>query len=451
VGRPLDLHRTVHRVAFTADGRSLVTQDHELIRVWTLPQDGLPMRGAELDSHHAFAMLSPDGTLAIPTGTTIDRGLKSMRAYRVATGEAAGPSFRPGGMITDAAFSPDGRSVATCTARESLDPPSKEGQEVHVWDWSSGKERWRALVPSGARSLAYRPDSQRLAVLCAYGELTVFDAGAGREVLRWRAKEGGERSDHWINNGKVGYSPDGQGLLVWGMGNDVRVFAADSGKLRYAPLVQRDKCHDLEFSPDGRLMALASYDHSVRVRDFATGSVVAQLPAHPDMVYSARFSPNGRLLVTACRDRTVRVWDWRAGKLACPQFEHAKDATAAVFTPDGHWVLSVSVDGTARAWDWRSGKPVTPSLLLRGRPLSVAVTPDGKHAVVGGFRTELALLDLGELARGDDDPDALCLWAELLAGQRLHEKGGTVNLSAAEWLDRWRNFKKQPEGGRISN
>jgi WD40 repeat protein len=230
------------------------------------------------------------------------------------------------------------------------------------------------------------------------------------------------------------------------MGNDVRVWDPDTGQLRYPPLRHRDKCHHLQFSPDGKSMALASYDHSVRVHDLATGKVLAELPEHPDQVYSANFSPDGRLLVTACRDRCVRVWDWRTRRLVCPQFEHGKDVTAAVFTPDGHWVLSASDDGTARAWDWRTGKPVTPTLMLMGNPRTVVVTPQGKHAVVGGFRTELAVLDLGELAREDGDMDALCLWAELLAGQRLHDGGGTVNLSAAEWLDRWRKFTKHPEG-----
>ena len=188
-------------------------------------------------------------------------------------------------------------------------------------------------------------------------------------------------------------------------------------------------------------MAVASYDGSVRVRDLATGAVVVELPAHPDIVYSANFSPDGRLLVTACRDRTVRVWDWRAGSLTCPPFEHAKDAMAATFTPDGRWVLSASTDGTARIWDWRTGKPVTPPLSVPGGPLSVVVTPDGKHAVVGGFGGALVVLDLGDLAAADVDPRALCRRAELLAGQRLHEGGGTVNLSAEEWFARWRESR----------
>ena len=355
------------------------------------------------------------------------------------TGRAAPP---PGGVIVDAAFSPDGRSVAILSAREG---PSTEGQEVVVWDWSSGRAGWRATLPSEPRSLSYRPDGRRLAVLCGGGELLVFDRPTGREALRWRAHDA-EPAHHWVNNGKVSFSPDGQSVLTWGMGNDARVWEADTGRLRYPPLRHRDKCHDLQFSPDGKLMALASYDGSVRVRDFATGTVISELPAHPDNVYSASFSPDGRLLVTACRDRTVRVWDWRAGRLACPPFEHAKDAMTATFTPDGRWVLSASADMTARAWDWRTGKPITPSLAIRRHGLeSVVVTTDGKHAVVGGDQAALAVLDLGDLAPGDTDADtdALCLRAELLAGQRLHEGGGTVNLSAEEWLDRWRAFRRQ--------
>ena len=74
--------------------------------------------------------------------------------------------------------------------------------------------------------------------------------------------------------------------------------------------------------------------------------------------------------------------------------------------------------------------------------MSVAVTPDGKHAVVGGFHDALAVLDLAELAAADVDPRALCRRAELLAGQRLHEGGGMVNLSADEWLDRWRKSRR---------
>ncbi|HKI19120.1 MAG TPA: hypothetical protein VKA15_14630, partial [Isosphaeraceae bacterium] len=91
------------------------------------------------------------------------------------------------------------------------------------------------------------------------------------------------------------------------------------------------------------------------------------------------------------------------------------------------------------------GNPVTPPLPMWGHALSLAMTPDGKHTVVGGFLDALAVLDLRDLTPGDEDADtdALCLQAELVAGQRLHEGGGTVNLSADEWLERWRAYRRQ--------
>ncbi len=449
LARPLDLHRLVSLVAFAPDGRSLATQDGGLVRLWALPEEGVPMVRLPLDGSGSCAALSPDGALAIPTGISFSRGgtLRCTRAFHVATGRTAGPALRPGGRIVDATFSPDGQFVALGASEGA----SKEGQEVQIWDWASGHRRWRAALPSEPRSLSYRPDGLRLAVLCAGGEVLICDPIDGRETLRWRAHDP-EGPDNWINNGEVGFSPDGRSVLTWGMGIDVRVWEPDTGRLRYPPLRHRNKCHDVRFSPDGRLMALASYDRSVRVRDLATGAIISELPAHPDLVFSARFSPDGRLLVTACRDRTVRVWDWRAARLVCPPFEHAAEALSATFTPDGRWVLSASDNHTARAWDWRTGKPVTPSLAIKGSPRSVTVTPDGKHAVVGGALDALVVLDLRDLAPEDNDADTevLCLRAELLAGQRLHEGGGTVNLSAAEWLDRWRAFRRQLPAVRIA-
>jgi hypothetical protein len=47
----------------------------------------------------------------------------------------------------------------------------------------------------------------------------------------------------------------------------------------------------------------------------------------------------------------------------------------------------------------------------------------------------------GYLNDSNAGSDALCLRAELLAGLQLHERGGAVNVSVKEWLDRWPAFR----------
>ena len=38
------------------------------------------------------------------------------------------------------------------------------------------------------------------------------------------------------------------------------------------------------------------------------------------------------------------------------------------------------------------------------------------------------------------DPNSLRLLGEILSGRAIHDGGGTVNLTSAEWLQRWQRF-----------
>jgi hypothetical protein len=48
---------------------------------------------------------------------------------------------------------------------------------------------------------------------------------------------------------------------------------------------------------------------------------------------------------------------------------------------------------------------------------------------------------LNDLATADVAEDLPSRWSEPLSSQRLQQGGGMVNLSAAEWLDRWRVYR----------
>ena len=73
----------------------------------------------------------------------------------------------------------------------------------------------------------------------------------------------------------------------------------------------------------------------------------------------------------------------------------------------------------------------------------MAITRNGEYAVLTGFGAELQVLYLGDLYQRDDqDLDDLCLRAEMLSGQRIHQRGGEVKLTTDEWLTRWRRFRQ---------
>ena len=444
IGQPLIHPAGIYHVGFSPDGQSFATaQDGGMVRLWGLPRQTPAGFRLALEGTYSFAKISPDGKHVLPTGMNqTGCTVKSTRVYELSSGKPTGPPLEPGGVILGATFAPDGRHVAMLSGRR--DQPAY----AHFWDWRSGKEALAPVpLPSDPRWLEFSPDGRRVAVICGDGELLLIETKNGRVAARWRTSRQLAGSGAYTHgNGVVRFGPDGQTLFVWGLTKSVPAYDVETGKVRYE-LAHEEPCHGVRFSPDGRRVVTAAYDKRARVWDYATGEPVAKPIQHPDWVFDAYFHPDGRHLLTTCRDGRTRVWDWLSGRLVSPAFEHRDEVHSAAFTPDGRWVVTASLDKTARVWDWRTGTPVTPVLPLEGKGLSVTVSPDSRKVVIGGFANALDIIDLDDLyALDESDVSDLCLWAEVLSGQRVHEGGGVTNLTAEEWLKRWQEFRQRQPG-----
>jgi WD40 repeat protein len=458
LGGPLTHPTAISCVAFAPDGRHLATaQRGGLIRLWALPVGNPRDYQVPVDAR-SFARLSRDGRFLLPSGVNTYTGqLRSTQVFDSTTGRRVGPPLEVNGFLLDAAFSPDGLQVATAvssaaSSQERIDQPGQQPGQLLLWDWRAGKLQHEPLqLPSEPRKLDYSPDGRQLAVIGAKGELVVIDPAIGTTLRQWQAHPPHLANDHYITNGAVRFSPDNRSLLTFGTdANSVRVWDALTGQLLHE-LKHQARCHDVQFSPDGRLVATAAYDNRVCVWELATGEQLVSL-AHPDWTFTAVFNPDGKHLLTACRDNMARLWDWRVGRLVCPAFEHEHEVFAVAFTPDGRHVLSASGDWSLRIWEWRTGKPICPVFSLGGPGLSLAVTPDGSRVVCGGFLKALSIFHLDDwLAPGTLEPDDLRVWGEIVSGQRVEDGGGVTNLTAEEWLERWRAFRRHGEGGGKSN
>src|SRR5204862_6044465 len=120
---------------------------------------------------------------------------------------------------------------------------------------------------------------------------------------------------------------DGKSLVSLGGGSraTINVRDADSGQLRYAPLLPGEtgsKFHSLSFSADSRLLATTALGkNAAQVWDLETGRALSESLPHPGDhwgLFAVRFSPDAKHLLTAHKDGLDRYWDWRTGKLACP-------------------------------------------------------------------------------------------------------------------------------------
>ena len=154
------------------------------------------------------------------------------------------------------------------------------------------------------------------------------------------------------------------------------------------------------------------------------------------------FSPDGRLVGTACLDWQIRLWDVSSGKLVCAM--SSRDYLSEVrFTPDSRFAIIANAAGL-QVWDAHSGYPI--SQLCRtatGEEPSLDITSDAHWAVIAGHAPHYAVVNLEKLTKpAKGSPEEVLLWTELLSNSRV--SGSTiVNLTRSEWIERWRQYRRQ--------
>jgi WD40 repeat protein len=227
--------------------------------------------------------------------------------------------------------------------------------------------------------IAFSPDGRRLATAGSDGQVRIWDAVTGRELLTLAADEESVAS--------VAFSPDGNRLAAGTDEGTVRVWDARNGKELLVLLDLDSAVQCLAFSRDGRLLAAGTKEGLIQLWDGATGTRGHTL-GHGSRVVSLAFDAGGRL--AAVSDITVpgrgdppkdlKMWDTTTGRglLAIPAGEGG-----VVFTPDGARLIAGGRD--LHVWNTQTGNliqtlpgdpyPVTAVALCRdGRRLASAST-----------------------------------------------------------------------------
>jgi WD40 repeat protein len=238
---------------------------------------------------------------------------------------------------------------------------------VDLWD-TAGWQRIYSFPLRGQelRSVAFSPDSQRLASADAGGILTSWEVASGKELFHKQADQREVRA--------VAFSPNGTWLASGSADGTVKLWDATSGeKLKDLP---GHLCwvHSVAFSPDlsryaldsGRSesttqLASASGAGEVFLWNALTGERINEMRGHGSFVKGLAFRPDGTRLASGGEDVIVKLWDVASGQEVLTLHGDAGRVVSVAFSPDGAFLASAGTDGQVEVWDAR---PFTPDLQM---------------------------------------------------------------------------------------
>ena len=247
---------------FTPDGRRLLTagslpDNTGQITEWDTasrkPTRVLPILGDRRVSNEKFMRLSlsPDGSRLAVCGHTGAICLVDLRAWRVQTLLSCDQP------LNDACFSPDGAMIGG-VGDDGL---------TWIWDAHTGQVLRRLTVPhANILYAAFSPDGRLLATRSGEG-VRVWDTRAGAQI-RALEKPGGRP-------GALAFSPDGRRLIESGGDNTIRVVDARSGRQMLSLPGCGGSVTALAFTADTRRLAAGGSDGVVRVWNMASDAQTA--------------------------------------------------------------------------------------------------------------------------------------------------------------------------------
>ena len=361
---------------FSADGSTLLTvRNLHFIQLWNWRTGERIAPEIPRRSELAHASLSRNGNNVFSVAWS-----GYAQVYDAMTSRRVNEFEHQGGLV-DAAFKPDGRSVAIAC------------HDGNVWLWDINDMAHRpTLLPEGNQieQIAFSADGRRLAVGTRGGRARVWDLSPAEPGVRHLPG----REVQWVR-----FDPTGRRALVV---STVEPYAMDVFDTRDGRLVRsittRGHVHRAQFSRDGARGVGLTTGRTAVVFETESGKTLHRLPTKirpRDVVWS----PDGQNLFVAT-SAEVRQWNVATGKAAAT-FSRSNTVEAMTLAGDGKMLATAHNDHTV--WLWRVGGAESPRLLVQTveRIRELQFSPDGRALAIA---TQSALgegsVELREVASG---------------------------------------------------
>ncbi|HOY56939.1 MAG TPA: protein kinase [Verrucomicrobiota bacterium] len=265
--------------------------------------------------------------------------------------------------------------------------PMPEAGGVELWDVPP-KVRRGAVGGLGVAA-AFSPDGRLLATGELSGQIRIWDLGDLHEVATISTRAGGV--------GALAWSPDAKRLASGGHDAFVRLWQFPECELAATYRGHRGFVCSLAFAPDGRRLASASTDGTVRLWDAEHGPAPRENPLVRDW---GLLLPRGRMLPIrslAVNSDTHWIDASQMRLVPIPLPAELRDSNTVVRVTDGGF-LAIGPDACVRQFD-RTGRSIAPAARLPRWPVFHPMpSPDGRWLIWKESPDEIAAYDLWEIA-----------------------------------------------------
>lgn len=382
-------------IAFSRDGRELLTSEYQNLRIWDA-LSGQLRRQWKVDR----GIFSPDSKrLAVPAYAS---GESFIEIYRTSDGEKeralsfVGPDAKKS-FFTVVAWSPDGKTLAG----------ARRGGSVALWNVADG-----ALLKSidfrpgdfplrgvdddkqifWIDALAFSPDGKWLAAASGEGATRVAQIADGRVARKLVVST----KPNWVQNRALLWTRDSQFLLGATEANAVRVWDVARGKLT-GHLKNTQGAKSLDFSRDGQTLLIGGFNPGLALWNADPLTPRKQFPdvaRWRETIYFARASPDARFLTLAPYNGVGALWDWQI------LTRRTLPPGAGVWVPGSSLIVGAQGD----ALEWRrvpDGAIWKRQSLKTKRGINaIAAAPDGKTlAIFSDGEVTLRAARTGQLLR----------------------------------------------------
>ncbi len=256
-------------------------------------------------------------------------------------GSFADPAGRANGWwFTSWAFSPNGKALAVSDA----------GGAVSLYGTQRGDLAQRLKISdSSVSSAAFSPDGRLLATTSADHFARVWDFAANRLLWASPGAPVGFMRD-------VAFSPDGGKIAAVADDANVYLWEVSTGKLRHIFEDTLMASFGLAFSKDGKQLMVGGASSEISVFDVSVGARERTFGRERDVVAALKLSPRGDVIaaryrnpIATAKPAPIILWDTDSGKPRL-KLEIADTHFDAVSWNESGVVLTSWSDGRLHVW-----------------------------------------------------------------------------------------------------